>query len=408
MQWPARTTDGGKANGGLPSFFSLSAEQETLVAPVRELVQSEFKSRGRDLLDGSFPWENIRKLAELGILGMAVPKAYGGSELGVFETALVLEEIAKGCYVTAMAVLGEVGTQARVIAAFAPEHLRRKFLPGVTTGDCILSICLTEPHAGTDMASYRTNAEVRQDRVVLNGRKVLISRAEEASVFVVFTRVDGEPGLSGIGCALVEKGTEGLVFTGRSHTLGGEYLHDLQFVDCEIPLENLVVRKDGFKRLMSAFNTQRCLNPSISLGLAEGAFDEALRYANERTAFDRPIGAFQGIRWKLADMYVEIEAGRALLYRACASANPFPDAFLAATAKIKCNEMAIQVTNEAVQIFGGYGYTDNSLVSRLYRGARYGNIGGGTSETLRDFVGKRLVAAGSNKTTPGVPDFPQA
>lgn len=395
MQWPAMSADTGKTLGGLSSFYRLSEEQERLIAPVRELVQTEFKTNGVSLLDGSFPWSNIRKLAELGILGMGVPRAYGGSELGIFETALVLEEIAKGCYVTAMAVLGEVGTQARAIAAFAPEHLKRKFLPGVVTGECILSICLTEPHAGTDMANYQTNAQVKNDRVVLNGKKVLISRAEEASVFVVFTRVENEPGLSGIGCALIEKGAPGLNLTGKSHTLGGEYLHDLSLTDCEIPSENLIVRKDGFKRLMSAFNTQRCLNPSISLGLAEGAFDEALHYANSRIAFDRPIGAFQGIRWKLADMHMEIESARALLYRACASANPFPDPFLAAIAKVRTNEMAIKVTSEAVQIFGGIGFTDDSLVSRLYRGARYGNIGGGTSETLRDFIGKRLVGAGA-------------
>lgn len=351
-----------------PFDFALSAEQKALLAPVRELVQDSFKPNGQALLDGAFPWENIRELARLGILGMAVPKEYGGMELGVFETALVLEEIAKGCYLTAMAVLGEVGTQTRVISAFAPEHLKRRYLPDVCTGETILSICLTEPHAGTDMASYRTNAEIRSDKVVLNGSKVLVSRAEEASVFVVFTRVDDKPGLDGIGCVLVEKDTPGVVLSGKAHTLGGEFLHDVDFVDCALPIENLVVREAGFKQLISAFNTQRCLNPSISLGLAEGAFEASVHYASKREAFGRSIADFQGIRWKLADMYIEIEASRGLLYRACATADPFPDALLAAAAKVKCNEMAIKVTNEAVQIHGGYGYTDNSLVSRLFRG----------------------------------------
>lgn len=374
-----------------PFDFALSAEQKALLAPVRELVQGSFKQHGQELLDGAFPWKNVKALAKLGILGMAVPKEYGGLELGVFETALVLEEIAKGCYLTAMAVLGEVGTQTRVISAFAPEHLKRRYLPNVCTGETILSICLTEPHAGTDMASYRTNAEIRSDKVVLNGSKVLVSRAEEASVFVVFTRVDGKSGLDGIGCVLVEKDTPGVVLSGKAHTLGGEFLHDVDFVDCAVPLENLVVREAGFKQLISAFNTQRCLNPSISLGLAEGAFEASVHYARKREAFGRVIADFQGIRWKLADMYIEIEASRGLLYRACATANPFPDALLAAAAKVKCNEMAINVTNEAVQIHGGYGYTDNSLVSRLFRGARYGTIGGGTSETLRDLVGKRVT-----------------
>ena len=180
--------------------------------------------------------------------------------------------------------------------------------------------------------------------------------------------------------------------TGTYHTMGGENLHEVQFEGCELPMENLVLREDGFRKLLNAFNTQRCLNPSISLGLAEGAFDEAMRYMRDRSAFGRPIGNFQGMRWKIADMFKDIEAGRGLLYRACMTANPFPDPFLAATAKVFCNEMSLRVTSEAVQFHGGYGFTDEYLVSRLYRGARYGTLGGGTSETLRDLIGKRLMA----------------
>ncbi len=222
----------------------------------------------------------------------------------------------------------------------------------------------------------------------------MCSRAEEAGAFVVFTRINGTPGRDGIGCVLVEKGTPGLVLSGKFHTMGGEYLHEVRFEDCELPAENLLLAEGGFRKLLSAFNTQRCLNPSISLGLAEGAFDEALRYARERAAFGRPIGEFQGMRWKLADMFNDIEAGRGLLYRACATADPFPDPLLAAQAKVFCNEMSVRVTGEAIQIFGGYGFTDEYLVSRLYRGARYGSLGGGTSETLRDLIGKRLMASG--------------
>ncbi|MEW9572296.1 acyl-CoA dehydrogenase family protein [Rhodanobacter sp. Si-c] len=368
----------------------LSKEQRRRVGQVRELVQGEFKARGKELLDGSFPWENMRQLAGIGVLGMAVAKPYGGSELGVFDTALVLEEIAKGCYITAMAVLGEVGTQTRVISTFAPEHIKRQYLPAVCAGDCVLSICMTEPHAGTDVASYTTNATVCGDKVILNGIKSLISRAEEAGLFVVFTRVDGRPGLDGIGCVLVEKDTPGLALTAKVHTLGGENLHEVSFTDCELPLDHLVVRESGLKSLLSAFNTQRCLNPSISLGLAEGAFDEAVGYARKRKAFGRSIGDFQGMRWKLADMFIGIESARWMLYRACLSANPFPDALLAAMAKIRCNEMSLAVTSEALQIHGGFGFTDDSVVSRLYRGARYGTLGGGTSETLRDLIGKRV------------------
>jgi len=373
--------------------FHLGDDRKRMLSSVRDLVQSEFKRDAQKYMDGTFPWANMKKLAEIGVLGMAVPEEFGGLGLPVFDTALVLEEIAKGCYVTAMATLGEAGVQTRVIATYAPKSIRERILPRVVTGDCILAVCMTEPHAGTDVANYRTNAEVKGDRVILNGVKTLISRAKEAGMFVVFSRIDGRPGREGIGCVLVEPSAPGFEVTGTYHTMGGENLHEIQFNDCELPLENLAIREDGFKKLLTAFNTQRCLNPSISLGLAEGAFDEACRYVKDRTVFGKAVGDFQGIRWKLADMYRDIEAGRSILYRACATANPFPDPFMAAVAKIFCNEMAIRVTGEAIQLHGGVGFTDEYAVSRLYRGARYGSLGGGTSETLRDLIGKRIMEA---------------
>jgi alkylation response protein AidB-like acyl-CoA dehydrogenase len=372
--------------------FKIGTEQREMIAAVRQLAQSEFKQDAPKWMDGTFPWPNIKKLAALGVLGMSVPEEYGGLGLSILDSALILEEIAKVDYVTAMAVLGEAGVQTRVISHYAPKAIKERILPRVISGDCILAICMTEPHAGTDVAHYRTNTKRHGNHLVLNGTKTLISRAEEAGMFVVFTRVDGKAGREGIGCVLVEKGTPGLSVTGTYHTMGGENLHEVQFNDCELPPENLVIETDGFKKLLTAFNTQRCLNPSISLGLAEGAFDEAVRYVNDRKLFDKSIADFQGIRWKFADMFKDIEAGRGLLYRACLTANPFPDPFMAATAKVFCNEMSLRVTSEAVQVHGGYGFTDEYPVSRLYRGARYGSLGGGSSESLRDLIGKHILA----------------
>jgi len=372
-------------------FPTLSDEQHRFVSTIRELAQSEFRERAPRYMDGTFPWENMKPLAEMGVLGMAVPEEYGGLGLPVFDTALVLEEIAKTCYVTAMAVLGEVGAQTRIISTYAPEAIKQRILPAVCSGECLLAICMTEPDAGTDVASYKTNTDRIGNKLVLNGVKTLISRAEEAGMFVVFTRVDKKPGREGIGCVLVEKGTPGFTVTGTYHTMGGENLHEIRFDNVELPPENLVL-EDGFRKLLGAFNTQRCLNPSISLGLAEGALEEAVKYVKDRTAFGRPIGNFQGMRWKIAEMYKDIEVGRSMLYRACASADPFPDPLLAAVAKTYCNEMALRVTSEAIQVHGGYGFTDEFAVSRFYRGARYGTLGGGTTETLRDLIGKRVLA----------------
>jgi alkylation response protein AidB-like acyl-CoA dehydrogenase len=371
--------------------FRISEEQRAFVDTVRCVCQDDFKRRASQYLDGTWPADNMKQLAEIGVLGMSVPQEYGGSGLGILDTVLVLEEIGKVCYVTAMAALGELGVQTRVISNYAPEPVKQRILPRVASGEAILAICMTEPNAGTDVPNYSTNTDVKGDRIVVNGVKTLISRADIAELFVVFTRVNKVPGAKGIGCVLVPGGVKGLTAKPSFHTMGGEFLSEVIFDHVELPLENLVIREDGMKRLLSAFNTQRCLNPAICLGLAEGALEEAVRYMRDRSAFGRKIGDFQGLRWKAADMYIEIEAARGLLYRAAVSGSQFPDPTLAAMAKVYCNEMSIRVTSEAIQVHGGYGFTDEFPVSRYFRGARYGSLGGGTTETLRNLVGKRLV-----------------
>jgi alkylation response protein AidB-like acyl-CoA dehydrogenase len=370
--------------------LELTADQRAMVESVRQLSQEKFRGRVHKWQDGTFPFENIRDLADLGVLGMAVPEEFGGLGLPVLDCVLVLEEIAKVCYCTSMAVMSAMGAQNRIIANYAPKHVQEKFLPGVISGETILAICMTEPHAGTDVANYRTNTVIKGDKVVVNGVKTLISRADEAHCFIVFTRVDNKPGREGIGCVLVDPATPGFEVTARYHTMGGENLAEIQFRDVELPRENLIIEEDGFKKLLSAFNTQRCMNPSVSLGLAEGAFEEAVKYVRDRTIFGKPTGSMQGVRWKLAEMARDIEVSRAMLYRAAASADPFPDPYLAAIAKMQTNEMAIRVTSDALQLHGGYGFTDEYPVSHFYRGARYGTLGGGATETLKDLVGKRV------------------
>ena len=224
---------------------------------------------------------------------------------------------------------------------------------------------MTEPHAGTDVSNYRTNTVINGDKVVLNGTKTLISRADEAHCFVVFTRVDGVPGAAGIGCVLADPSLPGLEVTARYHTMGGENLAEIQFRDMALPRENLIIERDGMKKLLNAFNTQRCMNPAISLGLAEGAFEEAVKYVRQRTIRGRPTGSLQGMRWHVADMARDIEVGRSILYRAAASADPFPDPYLAAIAKMQVNEMAVRVTSDALQVHGGYGFTDEFPVVPL-------------------------------------------
>jgi alkylation response protein AidB-like acyl-CoA dehydrogenase len=371
----------------------LTEEQRSLIGAVRSLAKDkDFRGNAIKYLDGTYPWDNLDALAKIGVLGMSVPEEYGGSNLPVFDTALVIEEVAKHCYCTGMALMGMVGVQVRVISTYAPESMKRDILPKVCSGEAHLAVCMTEPHAGTDVPNYKTNTVIKGDRAVVNGVKTLISRANEAQWFVVFTRIDGTPGREGIGCVLVNRNTPGFEVTARYHTMGGEYLAEIQFNNCEVPVENVVLREGGFKKLLSAFNTQRCLNPSVSLGLAEAAFEEAIGYVRERTIRGHAVAEFQGIQWKLAEMYRDIEAGRSLLYRACLTANPFPDPHDAAIAKIFVNEMAIRVASEALQVHGGYGFCDDYPISRIYRGVRYGTLGGGATEALKDLVGKKLIA----------------
>jgi len=370
--------------------FSLTDDQRQMLDTVERIRKDVIEPNAMKWLDGTFPYENMKVLAEAGILGMAVPEEYGGMSASILDTVLVLEEIAKGCYVTGMAVLGEVGVQCRIVATYGSDAFKSKWLPKIASGDCILAVCMTEPNVGTDLGNMTTNATIKGDRVIINGTKTLISRVKEADVYVVFTRVNGVPGSKGIGCVLLEK-SPGLKQTATYHTIGGENLAELQFDNVEAPLENLVLHEDSLRKLMSAFNTQRCLNPAICLGLAEASLEHSVRYMRDRSAFGHPIGDFQGMRWKVADMLIQIEAGRGLLYRAAATADPFPDPTLAAVAKVFINEMSIKVCSEGVQVHGGYGFLQEFAVARAYTGVRYGSLGGGSTETLRNLIGRQLV-----------------
>src|SRR3954447_4485544 len=233
--------------------FRLNETQQGMVRTVRELSQDLLKPNWMKYMDGTFPWDNMRDLAKIGVLGMAVPEEYGGLGLPVLDTALVLEEIAKGCYVTAMAVLGEVGVQCKILDNFAPETIKKRLLPGVCTADVILAVCMTEPHAGTDVANYRTNTDVVGDKLVMNGVKTLISRVDEAHAFIVFSRINKVPGREGIGCVMIERDTPGFECAARYRTMGGESLAEIRFENCELPLENLLIKEDGFRKLLSAF-----------------------------------------------------------------------------------------------------------------------------------------------------------
>ena len=373
---------------------TLNSEREMLRKMAKELAEKEFAPKVAQLEEtGAYPHENMKRLAELGLLGVSIPEEYGGSDGTLMDAAIIMEEIAKYDHITALAALGEVGVQTKVIVAYGTEEQKRKYLPRIAKGECTLAICITEPDHGSDAGNMKTNAVLQGDKYIVNGQKTLISRADVADLFILFTRFDNVPGSKGVGCLLVDKDAPGLNVSQGFRTMGGEYLWEVVFDNCEVPESNLLVREDGFKKMFKAFNAQRCLNSALCLGVAEGAYNLAQKYTKERQQFGKLISDFQGIQWMLAEMYIDIEAGRALLYRAIENAdiNGFPDMLEAATAKKYNNEMSIRVANQAVQVHGGYGYTKEYLVERYYRAARLGALGGGTPQILKNIISKQLL-----------------
>jgi alkylation response protein AidB-like acyl-CoA dehydrogenase len=256
----------------------------------------------------------------------------------------------------------------------------------------ICAIAITEPDTGSDIGNMRTTARDDGDDVIINGTKTLISRGDAAELFVLYVRFGDDPGTKPIGAVLVEAGTPGFRVTGRFNTLGREGLFELAFDDCRVPKENILVREDGFRKMLQIFNGQRCLNASISIGIAQGAQDAAIAYSKERVQGGRPICAYQGIQWMLADNAIEIEAARALVWRAAARAGGgSPSRSDAAIAKVFSNEMALRVTDRVLQIYGGHGWIEEMPAERYLRWARYGPLGGGTPQIQRNGIARELL-----------------
>ncbi len=373
--------------------FQLTPEQRDLQQLVRTIAQQELKPLA-DRWDRTheFPWDSIRALAKAGVLGLTIPERYGGIGASWFEAVLAIDEVARACYQTAMAVLGELGVQTQALVHYGSDAHKERYLPAVARGELICAICMTEPDAGSDIGAIVTRASAVPDGYIVNGSKVLISRADVAGLFLTFVRFDEIPGSRGVGAVLIDAGSPGLEIGPGEETLGGELLFPVYFHDLRVPSDAVLVKEHGFRKLMSAFNGQRCLNAAISLGQAQGAFDEALHYVQTRQQFGQRLADFQGLQWMLADMAIELDAARLLIYRAACNAGAgLPDQVEAAKAKAFANETAIRVSNQAMQLFGGHGYLKSMHVERYVRGARFGALAGGTPQIQRNIIADSLV-----------------
>ncbi|HEY6431060.1 MAG TPA: 3-sulfinopropanoyl-CoA desulfinase [Acetobacteraceae bacterium] len=379
--------------------FSLTRAQMQLRDRARELAQSLIRPRAAEIdRTEQYPWDNVAALREAGFMGHTIPSAYGGTGGSFLDAALIIEEMAKVCGVTGrIAVEANMGAISAIML-YGSEAQKRLAAGLVLDGDKP-AICITEPDAGSAATEMTTRADRRGDRFILNGRKHWITGGGVSRLHLIFARAFDEAGAElGIGGFIaVRDAAPGLLIGKREPTMGLRGIPET-----EIILEDLAVADDmvlhtpggwarGFAALMEAYNSQRVGAATVALGLAQGAFDQALTFAKARQQFGRPIGEFQGLQWMLADMAIGLEAARGLIHRAAATAAPLPDALLAAQAKVLASETAIRVTNDALQIFGARGYSRDYPLERMARDARMFTIGGGTAQVLRTLIAGRLL-----------------
>ncbi len=342
-----------------------------------------------------YPWHIVEGLAREGFMGMTIPATYGGGGRSLMDMVVVVEELAKVCGTVARIVVDANTAIPKAILEYGSEAQKQEWLPEIVEGDKP-AIAITEPQAGSAATSMTTSAAFDGDEIVLNGEKCWITGAGVSRLYLVFARFGDTPGAAGIGGVLMRGDTPGLSVTRVPMMMGvrGMPEGDVRFEDCRVPAENLLAPAgDGFKKLMRCYNLQRVGAATVALGIAQGALDHALDYAGSRQQFRQPIGDFQGIRWKLADMHIKLESGRMLVYRAASQVNGgFPDKVNAALAKVSTAEAAIEVTNAALQIHGANGYSCDYPIERMVRDARMFAIGGGTAEMQRNLIGDELMA----------------
>jgi butyryl-CoA dehydrogenase len=382
--------------------FDLNEEQRMLVDMLSTMGKREnFKKLAVEIdRTGEFPTHLMPKYAQLGLLGMTLSPEYGGGGQPGINAVLAIEELAKFSPVIAMPVFESNIGPVRVIDTFGTQEQKSAIIPGVCKGELSVSVCMTEPEAGSDLTSLATKLVEDGDGYSLNGRKTFISGGGEASHYLVYCRFGDVPGYKGIGGVIVEKGAPGFTFGKQEQFMGvrGMPSCDLIFENVRVPKENVVLGVGQFRDLMATFDLERCGNAAMCLGVAGGALEEAKAYATERKAFGRPICEFQDIQFMLVNMAMKLDAARLLVHRAATGAGRgFPSMYESAMAKCFANEMAVEVTNAAMQVFGGYGYSKEFPVERMHRDALAWRVAGGTVQMLRITMASILLGRRFNQ-----------
>ena len=382
--------------------FSLNEEQAALRETVRRFAASELGDEARRIEEQDEPAsrEIVKRYAELGFLGVNLPESLGGGGMGHLEAVLVLEELAKISPGVAFPVFESCFGPVLAIAHFAPDALRQRIVPKVCAGEMIVAVAMSEPDAGSALTDLKTTARVDGDKIILNGQKRWCSGAGHSDAYIIYARMSDDPGARGIGAVLVEKDVDGFTFGKAEHHMGfrGIPSADMYFDNVVVSEENLLTPAGGFKKLMEAFDLERCGNTTMSLAIAQSALDYVLDYVQERKQFGKPIIDFQAVQLKVAEMKMKVDAARLLLYRAVVNAQAgLPSVAESSIAKCFANEMVREVSGTALQLMGGYGYSREFPLEQKLRDAWGWGIAGGTIDIQKINIASALVGRRFNQ-----------
>jgi len=393
-------------------MWQLSDSQKDLQARARDLAERVIGPRAAEVdRTEAYPWDNVKAFTQAGFMGMTVPKAYGGQGHSYHDATLVMEEMAKVCGVSGRIIVeGNMGAVGAVLT-YGTEAQKCQ------AADCVLSgdkpaICITEPGAGSAATEMTTTAVKRGDRYVLNGTKHWITGGGVSRLHLIFARVVEAGDFKGIGGFIAFRGEdEGLVIGKREPAMGlrGIPETEVHCRDLTLPADRLLLPPQGiakgFGALMDAYNAQRVGAGTVALGVAQGAYEVTCAFLKRREQFGRPLAEFQGLQWMAADMAIQLEAARLMLWRAADSARTtalgFPDPLMAAQAKVFATETAVKVTNDALQMHGAAGYSRNNPLERMLRDARMFTIGGGTAQMLRNLIAGKTLGMKTPQTRDG-------
>ncbi|WP_449235805.1 acyl-CoA dehydrogenase family protein [Azospirillum doebereinerae] len=370
--------------------FQLNEEQRAFADSVRRFARAELAADALARAHSpSFPWDVAAKLSDLGLLGITIKEEDGGVGGTLMDAVIAIQELALVCPKSADVVQAGNFGPIRTFAEYASADQKARFLPDLLAGRKLLALGMSEPDAGSAVTDLKTSAREDGDDYVINGSKVFSTHSPEAGLFLIYVRFG--KGVGGIGSVLVERGTPGFTVGNPSAFMSGEEWCQLYFEDCRIPKANVLLGPGGFKKQIAGFNVERIGNASRALAVGRHAFNLAKAHAETRVQFGRPLCEFQGLQWKFADMALKLESAQMLLYRAATNAdNGLPSAYETSIAKLSCNLAGFEVANEALQIMGGTGYSQESLVEYCVKRTRGWMIAGGSIEILKNRIAEEL------------------